>query len=222
MSFQLSSFMFTPSATVPILKYQQPIYVSSASLPSNNLNHNPYLQQQHQQPPPQQNIGGIVGVMPSQTPQPPQMMHPNGPMYVASQQQAQGIPNSASSNSVVYTTLHQKDNQGSPPQHQTNNNYGQSNGHHQVDGGVYGQIPVAPPINGMPPLNNSSGNVPAPPPMMNNRGPPAPPAPPAPPMAAGVGAPPPPPPPPMLGGGPPAAPPAPPMKKEQDAQQDFM
>lgn len=169
--------------------------------------------------------GGVV--MPPQPPL-PAMMHQNGPIYVSTQQQqpppqAPGIPNSASSNSVIYASQQIKPEPlgPQPPQPQSNNNYGQTNGHHQIDG-VYGQIPVAPPINGMPPLNNGSGNVPVPPPMMNNRGgAPVPPAPPAPPAMIGGGAPPPPPPPPMMAGGPPA-PPAPPMKKEPEVAQDFM
>lgn len=204
----------------PTKQYQQLIYVSSASLTSNNLNQNPYLQQ-----PPQNMSGGGVG-MPPQPPL-PAMMHQNGPIYVSTQQQQQpqpppqgpGIPNSASSNSVIYASQQIKPEQlgPQPPQPQSNNNYGQTNGHHQIDG-VYGQIPVAPPINGI----NGSGNVPVPPPMMNIRGgAPVPPAPPAPPAMMGGGAPPPPPPPPMMAGGPPA-PPAPPMKKEPDAAQDFM
>lgn len=182
-------------------QYQQPVYVSSSSNQSLN-------QQQLQQ-----------------APQPPP--HQNGPIYVAAT--AQGIPSSASSNSVVYASQSQQQQiQQQPtqvPQQSSQNmssGYGQSNGPSVSSNEThYGQIPVAPPM--MPSMQSGPGsNVPIPPAggsigRTNSSAPQAPPPPPAfggpppqppappmqppvpPAMIAGGGAPPPPPPPPMGG-----------------------
>ncbi|XP_055922851.1 protein enabled isoform X2 [Eupeodes corollae] len=218
-------------------QYQQPIYVSSSSNP--NLNHHQYSQQNI--------VGGGMdrGSLPplppqNQQQQPSQQSMPNGPIYVSSSQ-SQGIPSSASSNSVVYGSqqLQQQPTQQlqqappqppQPPQQPSHlpmldpssgGQYGQTNGPSiAVTENLYSQIPMAPPM--LPSMGGAHNGIPMPPPMLNRA------------TAPGGGAPAAPPPPPAFGGGapmfnsgnthggptgggippppqPPAAPPAPPM-----------
>lgn len=168
-----------------------------------------------------------------QAPQPPP--HQNGPIYVSSS--AQGIPSSASSNSVVYASQQQTQVQPIQQQNVVASQYGQTNGPTATNSETtqYGQIPMAPPMlsgpgNSVPippagPIGRAVSSAPqAPPPPPLFGGPnfvgtppqPAPPAqPPAPPsvgVGAGAGAPPPPPPPPMGGLG---------MKKEESGTMDM-